>query len=165
MFLHVLRGDIHLECYSDASFANLGDCGSQGGFVIFLPDENGHRCPIMWKSRKVRRVVKSTLAAETLALLDAAESAVYIRRILEDIGLDSTVPIRCLVDNKSLVDALRSMKMVEDKYLRINMACLKDMLNRGDVSSVEWVTTNQQLANCLTKKGASPVALVEAISK
>ena len=165
VFLHVLRGAVHLECYSDASFANLGDCGSQGGFVIFLADENGSRCPLMWKSRKVRRVVKSTLAAETLALLDAAESAFYIRKILEDIGLERTVPIRCLVDNKSLVDALRSMKMVEDKYLRINMACLKDMLSRGDISSVDWVMTNQQLANCLTKKGASPVALVEAISK
>ena len=165
VFLPVLREGVYLECYSDASFANLGDCGSQGGFVIFLADKDGHRCPIVWKSRKVRRVVKSTLAAETLALLDVAENAFYIRKILEDIGIDRTVPIRCFVDNKSLVDALKSMKMVEDKYLRINMACLKDMLSRGDVSSVGWVSTNQQLANCLTKKGASPVTLVEAYLK
>ena len=37
------------ECFSDASFANLSNSGSQGGFIIFLKDENNARCPIFWK--------------------------------------------------------------------------------------------------------------------
>ena len=56
-----------LECYSDASFGNLPGGGSQGGFVIFLVDSNGIKCPLTWQSKKVRRVVKSTLAAETIS--------------------------------------------------------------------------------------------------
>lgn len=165
LFFPVLTGDVYLECYSDASFANLNDCGSQGGFIIFLADENGKRCPIMWKSRKIRRIAKSTLAAETMALLEVAESAYYIGKILEDIGIGRKVPVKCFVDNKSLVDALRSMKKVEDKYLRINIACLKEMLERNEISSVEWIETKKQVANCLTKKGASPLTLIEAITQ
>ena len=165
IFLPALTGDLHLQCYSDASFANLSDCGSQGGLIVFLADSKGHRCPIMWKSRRIRRVVKSTLAAETMALLEAAESGCYIGRIFEDIGIAERLPIKCYVDNKSLVGALRSVKKVDDKYLRINIACLKDMLERKDITTVEWVDTGKQLANCLTKKGASPHALLEAISK
>ena len=70
-----------LECFSDSSFANLADGGSQGGYIIFLVDSDGHRCPIFWQSRKIRRVVKSTLAAETLALLDGAEASYFIAKI------------------------------------------------------------------------------------
>ena len=163
LFFPMLTGDIHLLCFSDASFANMSDCKSQGGFIIFLADEKGKRCPIMWKSRKIRRVVGSTLAAETLALVEVAESAYYLRKILEDIGMEGNIPIKCFVDNRSLVDALRSMKKVDNKYLRINIASLKDMIDRGDISSVEWIDTRKQVANCLTKKGASPVTLLEAV--
>ena len=159
-----LKNGLNLICYSDASFANLNDYGSQGGFIIFLADNEGNRCPVLWKSKKIRRIVKSTLAAETMALLEVAESAYYVRKIIEDIGIIEEIPIYCYVDNKSLVEALRSLKKVDDKYLRINIACLKDMLERSDINKVEWVDTKSQLANCLTKKGASSKMLIEAIT-
>ena len=31
--------------------------------------------------------------------------------------------------------------------------------------SVEWIETKRQIANCLTKKGASPVTLLEAVTR
>ena len=71
-----------IECYGDASFGNLPEGGSQGGLVIFLVDSHGVKCPLAWQSKKVRRVVKSALAAETLALLDAAETGVYLATLL-----------------------------------------------------------------------------------
>jgi hypothetical protein len=55
--------------FCDASHANLPNAGSQGGFVSFLIDKNGLYCPITWQSRKLRRVVKSTIAAECLAIV------------------------------------------------------------------------------------------------
>ena len=68
---------LSIECFSDASFGNLANGGSQGGYLIFATDYEGNRCLIAWQSRCVRRVVKSTIAAETLALLDAAEAGIY----------------------------------------------------------------------------------------
>ena len=38
--------------------------------MIFLVDSHGVKCSLAWQSKKVRRVVKPTLAAEALALLD-----------------------------------------------------------------------------------------------
>ena len=156
--------DCYLECFSDSSFANLADGGSQGGYIIFLVDSDGHRCPIFWQSRKIRRVVKSTLAAETLALLDGAEAAYFIVNIISEILLIPHLQIHCNVDNKSLLEALYTSKLVDDRRLRIDIAVLQDMLNRKEITKVHWVDTAGQLADCLTKKGAPPGRLKGAIS-
>lgn len=158
-------GECFLECFSDASFANLVGSGSQGGYVIFLRDAADARCPISWQSRKIRRVVKSTLSAEALALLECAESAVYLARILSEISGGEKFKIKCYVDNKSLVDALHSYKNVDDRRLRIDIAVLRDMLERGEIGEVSWVDASQQLADCLTKKGASTERLRAAVSR
>ncbi|MPC13805.1 hypothetical protein E2C01_006552 [Portunus trituberculatus] len=54
---------------------NEPETSNAGGFIIFLVNENRRRCPVMLKSKNIRRIVKPTQAAETLALLDVAESA------------------------------------------------------------------------------------------
>ena len=157
--------DCYLECYTDASFANLHDSSSQGGFIISLCNNKQERCPVYWESRKIKRVVKSTLAAETLALIDGAETAVYIQKLIEEICDGVKIPIICYTDNKSLVDVLESRKNVDDRRLRVDMAVLKDMLLSEDISSIRWVSTSHQLANSLTKRGASAVQLRAAISR
>ena len=158
-----LEGEVFLDCYSDASFANLPDGGSQGGFIIFLSDSSHNRCPVLWQSRKVRRVVKSTLSAEALALLDCAEAAVYLQGILEQIT-HRCVKINCYVDNQSLADTVYSSKTLEDRRLRIDIAVLRDMIKKGEINSVSWVATARQLADCLTKRGANPSRLRAAVS-
>ena len=154
----------HLQVFSDASFGNLTDGGSQVGLIVFLVSSEGIRCPLYWQSRKARRVVKSTLAAETLALIEAAEAAVFISRVISDLLNCVNLKIQCFVDNKSLVDALHSSHRVEDKRLRIDIAVLQDMLSREEVTSVKWVNTEDQLANCLTKRGASSLRLLEVLA-
>ncbi|KAG0718476.1 hypothetical protein GWK47_007638 [Chionoecetes opilio] len=72
--------DCYLECFSDASFANLAGNGSQGGVAIFLRDDGGKRCPVYWQPRKIKIAVKSTLSAEALALLECAETEVYLAK-------------------------------------------------------------------------------------
>ena len=54
--------------------------------------------------------------------------------------------------------------MVEDKQLRINIAVIKDMLERGDLSEECWVQSARQIANVLTKRGANPELLLSATS-
>lgn len=152
------------ECYTDASFGNLSDGGSQGGYIIFLSDYYGSRCPIIWQSKKIKRVVKSTIAAETLALLDGAETAVYLAELISQITGNEKLKVRCYVDNKSVVDSLHSLKRVENKRLRIDMSVLSNMLQRGEIESIEWIESNNQFADCLTKKGASCQHLLETIA-
>ena len=158
-------GSCKIECYTDASFAKLPDGGSQGALIVFLKDEEGTRCPIYWRSRKLRRIVKSTFAAETMALLEGAETAVYLACILKEVTGCKEIPITCLVDNKSLVDALKSTNKIDDNRLRVDLAVLDDMLSRKEICEVQWVDTTQQLADCLTKRGASTERLRAAISR
>ena len=70
--------------FSDASFQNLPDGGSQGSHIIFLGEEKlcrGHN--FSWSSKNIRKVVKSTLAAETFALQDGLNETFFIEVIFE----------------------------------------------------------------------------------
>ena len=49
---------VELLLYTDASFCNLSDGGSQGGFVIMLLGENEKINPVTWQSKT--RCVKAT---------------------------------------------------------------------------------------------------------
>ena len=75
--------DLHIMTWSDAAFANLVDRVSSGaGHLIFVVDKNRRCCPLAWTSNKVKRVVKSTLAAEALALEEAISHAIYLRALM-----------------------------------------------------------------------------------
>ena len=66
---------VHLRVSSDASFNSLLDGGSQEVYIVLLADHVGKCSPISWSSNHIRQAVRSTLAAETLALNDGCDSA------------------------------------------------------------------------------------------
>ena len=77
---------LQLVVFSDASHANLPDgFSSAGGYIIFLVGENKNCCPLAWEAKKMKRVVRSTLAAETLALVEAVDMAFYLGCVLSEI--------------------------------------------------------------------------------
>ena len=91
-------------CQLDASSNNLPDGGSQGGHVIFLTDIHNKCCSLIWNSSKVKRVVNSTIAVETLALNEGCETAMYLSQILGEILHLEHIPIIWITDNKLLYD-------------------------------------------------------------
>ena len=56
--------------------------GIQDGYMIFLYDKSFNCCPIAWSSK--RWVVRSTLAAETLAAVESLDSAFLISNIISE---------------------------------------------------------------------------------
>ena len=152
--------------YCDASFANLPNGGSQGSFISFLIDDKGTYCPITWQSRKIRRVVKSTIAAECLAAVEAAEMTVYLSVVISDILKLPSGSVKTLVlcDNNNLVTAAHSTTNLEDKRLIIDISVLRDLLNRGELSEFRWVSTKLQIANSLTKAGACDKDLTQILN-
>ena len=64
--------------FTDAAYANLIDGGSQEAYFIFLVRENGTCNLISWQSQRIKRIVKSTLAAETLAFGEGCNSVCFI---------------------------------------------------------------------------------------
>ena len=62
---------------------------------------------IAWKSNKLKRVVKSTLSAETLALEEALESSFMIKSPLYELlnkeMKSDLFPVYCYTDNNHLL--------------------------------------------------------------
>ena len=74
---HDLGKDVELLLFSDASYGNLTNDGSQGGHTIFLKGSNGKINPVTWQSKRIRRIARSTLASEALALVDGLDTYFY----------------------------------------------------------------------------------------
>ena len=140
---------------------------STGGHVIILLGENQRCAPLSWSCAKIKRVVKSTLAAEALSLSNAIDNAIYLRVIVSELlGVNCGVlPVKCFVDNKSLVQTVHSTKAVGDKRLRIEIAYIKELLERGEVNQINWIpgSNSSMLANILTKSGVNGDSLLSVL--
>ena len=117
---------LQIIAYSDASFANLTDGGSQGGYIIFLVGNNNQYMPIAWQSKRIKRIVKSTFGAETLTMVDLTEACFYYRKLILDLlqleDHPTNIKITCKTDNSCLYDAVHSTTQILDKRLWIEMA-------------------------------------------
>jgi ribonuclease HI len=153
---------LKLVVYTDASLANLNGVDSCGGHIIFLCDNDNMCCALSWHSGKLKRVARSTIAAETMALSSGIEEAMYLRQVIT-FSIGGVLPIIAITDNKSLLQAINSTHLVEEKRLRIDISAIKEIVDSENVSVV-WVPGVRQLADCLTKKGASPHKLMDVIS-
>ena len=158
--------NLKLVAYHDASYANLKDGGSQGGYVIFITDHAGTKLsPIAWQSKRMKRVVKSTLAAETLSMVEASEASFWILKILQEIlGYHDILRIEWRTDSQSLYNAVYSMTSLTDKRLRIDIAILREMLQNKEIQNITWVSSDQQIADSLTKAGCSSTKLFHLLS-
>ena len=150
---------------SDASFANVGGTESQGGHIIYVTDGQSLAFPLAWQSHKLKRVAKSTHAAETLAMVDAAESAVFLRmsilELLSMADIPRNIPIECRTDSAALRNSVHSCTQILDKRLRIETAILREMVARKEIVDFKWVPTTNQPADALTKTGVSPVMILK----
>ena len=109
----------HIRCYSDASFNNLPNGGSQGGHIVFLCDSSNRCCPLTWTSATLKRVVRSTLAVETLSLVDSSETTIYLSKLTGACvnGSNHPMEIRCITDNLSLFETVHSIQYQTDNYV------------------------------------------------
>ena len=86
--------------------------------------------PIIWQSKCVRRVIKSTQAAETLTMVDLTEVCIFYRKFLLEIlqlkDNSDNIKIFCKTDNSCLFDSVHFSTQIWDKGLRIEMAISRE---------------------------------------
>ena len=157
--------EMRILLFSDVAYANLIDgVSSTEGYIILLAVSNGRCCPLAWCSKKIRRVVKSTIAAETLSMVDGLDMAVYLGCSLAELfTCDKGFQLDCYIDNHSLFENIHSTKAVSEKHLRIDIASIKEMVDRGEISSVKWIPAGYQIADNFTKRGASCKRLAQVL--
>ena len=165
------KENIQIIFYSDASVGNLfTESGNQAdsgrGYLVFV--SNGKTANLVdWSSRKIKRVVHSAFAAETLACNDGMGAAIYVRQILSEILYGDpklrVIPIHGFIDSNQLLQSIQSTKQCEEKRLRLDVSEIQECVERGDIESITWVPTQKMLADCLTKKGANSEDLCRVI--
>ena len=142
--------DLKIVVFTDASLGNINDgTGSTGTYIV------GLCCPLAWHASKIKRVVRSTIAAETLSLQEGLETGFYYRTMVEEIlGITKTsIPLTAYTDNKSVIEAVFSTKLVDGQRLRVDIAAIREFIKTNDIHQIEWCTGDIQLANCMKNRG------------
>jgi hypothetical protein len=156
-----------LQGYGDAGFKGLPDqVSSCGGQVVLLTNKKkGIKCVVDWRSRKLKRVVSSSTAAEALAANDTLDEVVYMKEVLKELlGRSATkIPIELFTDCRNLYRSVMSTSLVDNPRLRTDVVKLKQSLEAGETSKFWHVTGDSMLADCLTKKGASAEKLMKIL--
>ena len=120
--------------------------------------------PLMWQSKRLKCVLNSAMAAESLIQGEAAETGFWISNVITEIcKLKQNVPIECRTDSHQRYDAVHSIRAITDKWLRIDIALLQEMLLKKKISRTKWIASHEQIPDCLTKQGASSNNLISTL--
>eukprot|EP00971_Amphidinium_carterae_P212051 4207657-Amphidinium_carterae.1 len=171
-FVPIPLNDIMLIGYSDASFNNAAGQKSQLGLLVVAahrdvlrPGTEHDVSLIDWRSHRSRRVTRSTLSAESIALdsvidhvqfLSALWGIVLYNKARRD--LSGYLPWTVCTDCRSLYDAISQENTVtEEKRVLIDICAMREALRDAAIhhpqldAKPRWVPTTHQHADALTK--------------
>ena len=153
----------------DAAHANLEGGASQQGHLILAVHASITNCRVLvsmlsWKSKKIKRVVRSSLAAETCSMSTCQEHLDWMCTMWEQMTRGEFVlenyeqfltarPSILVTDCKSLYDAIHKEgagPASTDKRLAIELAIVKAKAVSGE-TDLRWIDARYQIADCLTK--------------
>ncbi|CAE7357072.1 RE1, partial [Symbiodinium sp. KB8] len=182
-FPRVPASDWRLLVITDAGWGVRESGESQGGLILCLCEskvlrqEEGICWVIEWASKKLRRVVRSSTAAETLAAqngLDCIEFAqAFIQECLNGMSpreFRTWTPEETsglVIDSKSLYDALTrsacSTALAIEKRLAIDSAIARASLQERNIVPF-WTNNLQMVADPLTKLRGATDALYKLLA-
>jgi hypothetical protein len=154
------QSSLTLQAYSDADWAEDPiDRRSTTGYCFLLDDSL-----ISWRSKKQSVVARSSTEAEYRALADTTAELLWLRWLLQDLGIDysTAVPIHC--DNRSAIQIAHN-DVFHERTEHIEIDCHFDRhhLLQGTLQ-LRSVSSQDQLADIFTKP-MSPGRFRDLISK
>ncbi|GJP78251.1 hypothetical protein CLOP_g8576 [Closterium sp. NIES-67] len=143
----VKSGEMLLSCYTDASFNSVkADGTSIGGYVCLLGGG-----AVSWRSKKQNEVGLSSCETEYMALHHGAKEVVWLRRLLEELGVGQEEPTVVFCDNESAVKLAKNACLHGlTKHIRPKWHWVRRLLDKE--VRLEIVKTHQQAADIFTKR-------------
>nr|KYP57482.1 Retrovirus-related Pol polyprotein from transposon TNT 1-94 [Cajanus cajan] len=142
------RGGIEeLQAYTDSDYAgDLEDRKSTSGYVFIMSGGS-----VAWSSRKQPIVTISTTEAEFIAAAGCACQAVWMRRVLKELGYkqEGSTVIKC--DNYSTIKLSKNPVMHgKSKHIDVRFHFLRDLTKNNEIELVHC-GTQDQVADVMTK--------------
>ena len=169
MIVPIAESKVTFCAFSDASFESGNGNPTRQGTLIFTTDGNLAKnqrtviCPMAWSSRKIPRVVRSTLSAESVALGSTLDRLSWLRVFwewLKNPGIDWSQPDMILkraphatvaTDCKSVYDLSTKTSTPSCSEYRTTLECLLIRERLRENCGLRWVNSKAMLADCLTK--------------
>ncbi|CAL1155944.1 unnamed protein product, partial [Cladocopium goreaui] len=169
MIIPIAESKVTFCAFSDASFESGNGNPTRQGTLIFTTDGNLAKnqrtviCPMAWSSKKIPRVVRSTLSAESVALGSTLDRLSWLRVFWEwmkNPGIDWSQPDVILrraphatvaTDCKSVYDLSTKTSTPSCSEYRTTLECLLIRERLRENCGLRWVNSRAMLADCLTK--------------
>lgn len=139
--------NIILTGYCDASYANCKRTRkSKTGVVFFIGDT-----AVVWQSSRQGVIAQSSTEAEVMAAAEAANMAIFLRRLLAELGFPQDDATLLLVDSISAIAiAHNSTLLRKTKHMDIRYLVIRNYIKNKEIV-VEHVPSAEQRADILTK--------------
>ncbi|CAI7848515.1 unnamed protein product, partial [Closterium sp. NIES-53] len=141
------KWEMLLTRYTDASFNSVkADGTSIGGYVCLFGGG-----AVSWHSKKQNEVGLSLCETEYMALHHGVKEVVWLRHLLEEIGVCQREPTMMSCDNESAVKPAKNACLHGlTKHIRAKWHWVRRLLDKE--VRLEIVKTQQQAADILTKR-------------
>jgi hypothetical protein len=107
---------------------------------------------VAYDSLTISRVVTSSTEAECAAMTVVAKENTWQRRVYaEMMGLETLPPTPVLGDNTASISLLDLGVTKRSRHFAIEWFKVKDLVEHGELK-VEWISTEENLADFFTKK-------------
>ncbi|KAL0332826.1 UNVERIFIED_CONTAM: Retrovirus-related Pol polyprotein from transposon RE1 [Sesamum calycinum] len=122
--------DAKLVGYTDSDWAgSVDDMKSTSGYTFSLGSGI-----FTWASKKQATVAQSSAEAEYIAAAATSNHAIWLRRILEDIGEKQEEPTTIYCDNKSAIAITKNpVQHNRTKHIDIKYHSLREATTRGEI--------------------------------
>jgi hypothetical protein len=138
--------DLQISVFTDSDWAtDVDDRKSTSGYVGFIG-----RSPVSWKSSKQKSVSTSTMEAEYVALSLGVQEAIYMKKIYEELGIDSTTPM-IYSDNQAAICHVKSdTNKPRTKHISVKYHFVKEKFEKNEIG-ITFVPSENNVADLFTK--------------
>jgi hypothetical protein len=137
---------MNLVGYVDADWGGAEDRKSTTGYLFLL-----NNAPISWTSKKQQTVALSSTEAEYIALAQATKEAIWLRKLLKDLGQEQINPTIIYEDNKSAIAlASNSSHHQRTKHIDVQYHFIREKIQSKEIAILH-AATGDQLADAMTK--------------
>lgn len=145
--IHFSKSEEPLKCFVDADWG--GDSSnrrSYTGYTFMLAGGT-----FSWESKKQDTIALSSTEAEYMALSSACKEAVYLRRLLHEIGLYCPDKIEINGDNLGAIHLVKNpVYHNRTKHIDIRYHHIRDVFENGLID-LKYCPSNENVADVLTK--------------